>query len=922
MMLFKSNDFMTRWMAVCVAAVFTTGILSAADRPAVTVNSYASPDGVTYFSLSFSTTPLPESATPQRHVLLIDTSASQVGVYRAQSQGTLDAFLGQCTATDRVCLMAVDSQVQPLTSGFVAAKSLEMRDAVDRLRNRVPLGATNMVAAIQAATQVLQGVDRGTVTYLGDGMSTAGLVHSETLKTLLTDMRTRHLTFSGYVYGPQTDLQLMGVMANYTGGIVEYDRVGKLQDAAQVGRRMAQATQVQVVYPEQMTTSVELELLPAVALPLRTDRDSVYIGTGTLSPGDHVGMQVAGRELDWTVATVRSATTNSFLRPVYRRAIQDGGFGVPFAGSKMCVAAQNEFVDEVARLTSIAEAAVTARNLKQARTLGLVLTDLDPGNVAAKAILSAVTKLQSVDLQAGDQLAQAPQKEKSLLETVVQDENKLPPRGAPTQDGLILDVEGQRQIRLQQLTLQVSRAIEDARQLQMDDPDAALGQLKRALGTVVSTTDVDPVARKQLEKRIRNLLQDVANLKEIVEQRQIRAAEKRSEALARQAVIDNMEIEEERLESLIDQVRGLLDEARHGADDAYEEAEAVARVSVDLQPGRGVPAAALFNTEAAGQLNKAFRMRTLRADRFLEVLHQVELSHVPFPDEPPIRWPSAEVWHALTEMRKKWASVELHKNSPAEERISAALYETTEIEFLDTPLNDAISFLADLHKISIIIDETALSEEGLDSGEVINYQLSGITLRSGLKIMLEPLGLTYVIEDEVMKITTQAIADEKMSTRVYPVGDMVVPIMPGMGMMGGMMGGMGGGMGGGQMGGGMGGGGMGGGMGGGGMGGGQMGGGGMGGGMFSVAPPRATRPVRRRNLQRRNKPAADPKLSDPELDDIVNGILGNGNETSQVEPTRGQAFAQITDQVPTKKPFELNNRSIEALKKKQRNLNR
>src|SRR4029077_16943352 len=93
------------------------------------------------------------------------------------------------------------------------------------------------------------------------------------------------------------------------------------------------------------------------------------------------------------------------------------------------------------------------------------------------------------------------------------------------------------------------------------------------------------------------------------------------------------------------------------------------------------------------------------------------------------------------------------------------------------------------------------------------------------------------IEDEVMKITTSAKAGEKLTTRVYPVGDLVIPITTPRGGMGGMgmMGGMGGGMGMGMMGGGMGmGGGMMGGMGG-GMGG--MGMGGMGMGMMNVADP-------------------------------------------------------------------------------------
>jgi hypothetical protein len=43
-----------------------------------------------------------------------------------------------------------------------------------------------------------------------------------------------------------------------------------------------------------------------------------------------------------------------------------------------------------------------------------------------------------------------------------------------------------------------------------------------------------------------------------------------------------------------------------------------------------------------------------------------------------------------------------------------------------------------------------------------------------LKLMLEKYQLTYVIDNEVMKITTSVAAGEKLFTRVYPVGDLVI----------------------------------------------------------------------------------------------------------------------------------------------------
>lgn len=106
-------------------------------------------------------------------------------------------------------------------------------------------------------------------------------------------------------------------------------------------------------------------------------------------------------------------------------------------------------------------------------------------------------------------------------------------------------------------------------------------------------------------------------------------------------------------------------------------------------------------------------------------------------------------------------------------RIRDSLSEPTQPAFADTPLADAVDFLRDYHQINIWIDRTALQDEGVDPSLPINLELSGITLRSALRLMLEPYGLTAVVEDEVLKVTTRTAAQQKVVTRVYPVGDLV-----------------------------------------------------------------------------------------------------------------------------------------------------
>jgi hypothetical protein len=199
-------------------------------------------------------------------------------------------------------------------------------------------------------------------------------------------------------------------------------------------------------------------------------------------------------------------------------------------------------------------------------------------------------------------------------------------------------------------------------------------------------------------------------------------------------------------------------------------------------------------------------------------------------------YPESQVWSDLTLRRKKYASVDLAHKGRAEERIYSALNDDTRFDFIETPLDQAIQFLRDAHEIPIELDKKALDQAGVGTDTPITRTLKGVSLRSGLRMLLKDHDLTYTVKDEVLLITTKEEVDANLVTKVYPVGDLVIPINAGggvnpfmmgggMGMMGGgggMMGGMGGrgGMMGGMMGGG----------------GGMMGGGGgmMGGGMFAV----------------------------------------------------------------------------------------
>src|SRR5262245_26136746 len=85
------------------------------------------------------------------------------------------------------------------------------------------------------------------------------------------------------------------------------------------------------------------------------------------------------------------------------------------------------------------------------------------------------------------------------------------------------------------------------------------------------------------------------------------------------------------------------------------------------------------------------------------------------------------------------------------DRIEQALRAATECDFKDKPLDEALDHFENRHKIEIWLDKSALSDEGINSDTHITLKMSGVSLEAALRLTLEPLGLTYVIEDGVMK---------------------------------------------------------------------------------------------------------------------------------------------------------------------------
>lgn len=106
--------------------------------------------------------------------------------------------------------------------------------------------------------------------------------------------------------------------------------------------------------------------------------------------------------------------------------------------------------------------------------------------------------------------------------------------------------------------------------------------------------------------------------------------------------------------------------------------------------------------------------------------------------------------------------------------IEKALDSKLDLSFVDTPLADVIQFFRQRTGLDIQVDAKALADAGVGMDAPVTRRLTGVTLRSALRLMFDELDMTYVIRHEALMITTKTEAENMETCKVYPVFDLVV----------------------------------------------------------------------------------------------------------------------------------------------------
>ncbi|MSR56867.1 MAG: hypothetical protein EXS05_04255 [Planctomycetaceae bacterium] len=117
---------------------------------------------------------------------------------------------------------------------------------------------------------------------------------------------------------------------------------------------------------------------------------------------------------------------------------------------------------------------------------------------------------------------------------------------------------------------------------------------------------------------------------------------------------------------------------------------------------------------------------------------------------------------------------DVERIAKANDKIRRTLDKPTDFDFDECPLDEVLKYLKDYHNISIAPDIKAIKAAGLGLDETpITLKISGVSLRSVLKLLLEPLALSYYIEEDVLRITTRDVAAGHLEDVYYGINDIV-----------------------------------------------------------------------------------------------------------------------------------------------------
>ncbi len=805
----------------------------------LSVVSYQGPDQSRYVAWQVQPKLDPVPARPRDVAILVDTSASQSGRPFQLAKSITREFVREAAQTapgDRVNIWTVNipQASQSLTKGFVNVQDKSLSKSLDALDEEYPSGAVDLKTTLEKVAQEFSGKNsrQQVILYLGDGESAYHALTEKDRYTLSDKLLGSKISFFAVPLGLNIHSKNIHSLVSSTGGaVVRFfgDEVRKDSELsvqpfiARINKTMS----VPVLLPTDFKFQIEVEgFFPTKLPPLRADSPTLVLARLKDSFPKEITATLTGKILDKEVKlnlsekVPASSADHFFLANMFRQWQKSPYPDAPaLLRSDRTLALsfeQSRIATEELRIQG--EWALNSGRNDIAKEMFMAVKQIDPMDREAVAGLNLLDKINRGELSR-EQLNAIQGIEKTIKngsKTALQDIDKknevpktappkggsnLPPKGnsGAGTGNLLAQEQARRAVIEQQMNLMVEETLRRARSLFANkDPDGAKQIIMQQRDSVAANPDLSDKVRKILDVKMEALLSEIG--KRAADIKQQLANERESVARAKEKLL-KIEEKSAREEQIRDRIRAfstLMNQARF--EDAYREALVLQQESVNKGEPIPIEAQAAYQIgQAANNYREARELVRIREDRFLLTMMQVERSHIPYPDEPPVHFPPAKVWREMVNLRKKYATTDFQGDLPeAQERrmnnlrqalnrpivlekeISGSLKEIVDIleEVSTPPEAKKDSSLA----VKILINSAKLQAAKGDATAKIEDEqvrlpkLTGASLSTALRLLTEQLNATYIVRRDFIEITSAEAALREKVIGVYPVEDLVVPI--------------------------------------------------------------------------------------------------------------------------------------------------
>lgn len=345
---------------------------------------------------------------------------------------------------------------------------------------------------------------------------------------------------------------------------------------------------------------------------------------------------------------------------------------------------------------------------------------------------------------------------------------QTPAEAAPYEEPSPLDAMAQQQsVKFDRLRTETLNAIFRAERLRESNPEQALQIVDQAIAAVEGAELGDDAAAalmRSLQKTHSSLQNEIMKQKPNLDQKQ-----HNDEVLAVLERDRNNKIRvEQEFASLVDEYNTLYQQKR------FAEAEVLAKKAKELDPKNPATETMFWKARFARRNENNENLKLAAEESFIKTLDEVEWAKVANVGDDPIDFGTD--WGDITRRRKGKYGADNRKRSEDELKIQESLNRRISLHEDNVPLSEVMAKIGTLAGFNVNFDKLGMEEEGVTPSVPVTIDVDGITVRSALNLMLDQYRLGYMVQNEVLNITSRLRQQGELVVATYPVADLVIPI--------------------------------------------------------------------------------------------------------------------------------------------------